>query len=63
MLLHYTFDTPVTRRARQCGHAIYSDFHVTNSNDTSGYNFPATDADTECGTSPLDAARRRSSSS
>jgi hypothetical protein len=30
MLLHYTFDTPVNQSA-QCGHAIFSDFHVTNS--------------------------------
>jgi hypothetical protein len=29
MLLHYTFDTPVGQAA-QCGHAIYSDFHVAN---------------------------------
>jgi hypothetical protein len=30
MLLHYTFDTPVGSTS-QCGHAIFSDFHVTNS--------------------------------
>src|SRR5262249_8227378 len=30
MLLHYTFNTPVGVTA-QCGHAIFSDFHVTNS--------------------------------
>jgi hypothetical protein len=33
MLLHYTFDTPVATDAgaAQCGHAIFSDFHVANS--------------------------------
>jgi hypothetical protein len=41
MLLHYTFDTPVTETltggtigdggVMQCGHAIFSDFHVANS--------------------------------
>jgi hypothetical protein len=36
MLLHYTFDTPVVAPdggvpSGQCGHAIFSDFHVTNS--------------------------------
>jgi hypothetical protein len=30
MLLHYTFDTPVGSAA-QCGHSIFSDFHVSNS--------------------------------
>jgi hypothetical protein len=30
MLLHYTFNTPVGQTA-QCGHVIFSDFHVTNS--------------------------------
>ncbi len=30
MLLHYTFDTPVNQTA-QCGHSIFSDFHVSNS--------------------------------
>jgi hypothetical protein len=35
MLLHYTFDTPVGQTA-QCGHAIFSDFHVTNSTTGNG---------------------------
>ncbi|MGH7437485.1 MAG: hypothetical protein ACRENE_17550, partial [Polyangiaceae bacterium] len=35
MLLHYTFDTPVGS-ANQCGHAIFSDFHVTNATGTGG---------------------------
>jgi hypothetical protein len=33
MLYHYTFDTPVGA-ATQCGHAIYSDFHVANNKST-----------------------------
>jgi hypothetical protein len=35
MLLHYSFDTPVGSSA-QCGHAIFSDFHVTNATGTGG---------------------------
>jgi hypothetical protein len=31
MLLHYTFDTPVGVTTGQCGHSIFSDFHVANS--------------------------------
>jgi len=31
MLLHYTFDTPVGATSGQCGHSIFSDFHVANS--------------------------------
>jgi hypothetical protein len=54
MLLHYTFDTPVGQTSGQCGHAIYSDFHVTNQSDTSGFDFSNdTDRDTECGTNPM----------
>jgi hypothetical protein len=47
MLLHYTFDTPVTPAAgaSQCGHVIFSDFHVANNN-TSG---PCTQ-DSDCAT-------------
>jgi hypothetical protein len=58
MLLHYTFDTPVTPPAggKQCGHAIYSDFHVADSN-TNNYNFPA-DADTYCGATPMTAQEK-----
>jgi hypothetical protein len=54
MLLHYTFDTPVTppTGGQQCGHQIYSDFHVSDNSNTSGYAFPA-DATAECGTAPL----------
>ncbi len=53
MLLHFTFDTPVNQ-ASQCGHAIFSDFHVTNSTATNTYNFTsATDRTTECGTVPM----------
>jgi hypothetical protein len=39
MLLHYTFDTPVGQ-ATQCGHAIYSDFHVNNQTSTNDAIFP-----------------------
>ncbi len=53
MLLHFTFDTPVNV-ASQCGHAIFSDFHVTNSNATNGFNFTsANDRASECGTVPM----------
>jgi len=59
MLLHYTFDTPVmpAAGASQCGHAIYSDFHVTNQNNTSGFQFP-NDAATECGNTPMTAQQK-----
>ncbi len=40
MLLHYTFDTPVGQAA-QCGHAIFSDFHVNNQSSTNADIFPA----------------------
>ena len=53
MLLHFTFDTPVNQ-ASQCGHAIFSDFHVTNSNATNSYNFTnAGNRTSECGTAPM----------
>ncbi len=59
MLLHFTFDTPVNAASGQCGHAIYSDFHVTNQNDTSTYNFTsANDRATECGTAPMTAQEK-----
>ncbi len=56
MLLHYTFDTPVGQ-ASQCGHAIFSDFHVTNQSNTSLFSFPA-DSATECGSSPMTAQEK-----
>jgi hypothetical protein len=37
---HFTFNTPVGATS-QCGHAIFSDFHVTNANSTTGTEFPA----------------------
>jgi hypothetical protein len=52
MLLHYSFDTPVGATA-QCGHAIYSDFHVTTQSNTSGAIFPD-----ECDTNQLTAQER-----
>jgi hypothetical protein len=51
MLLHFTFNTPIGK-ANQCGHVIYSDFHVTNQNDTSGFDL-TTDLPTECGAVPM----------
>lgn len=36
--LHYTFDTPWGQQS-QCGHVVYSDFHVSNSS-TQGVAFP-----------------------
>jgi hypothetical protein len=50
MTLHYTFDTPVDQTA-QCGHAIFSDFHVNNSN-SAGDSFPS-GAATECGNTAM----------
>jgi hypothetical protein len=49
---HFTFDTPV-HATQQCGHAIFSDFHVTNSNQTNGQTFPA-----ECDNSAMTAQER-----
>ncbi len=39
MLLHYTFDTPLGQPT-QCGHAIFSDFHVNNQTSTNAAVFP-----------------------
>ncbi|MGD0675892.1 MAG: hypothetical protein ABSC94_10765 [Polyangiaceae bacterium] len=36
---HFTFNTPVGA-AQQCGHAIFSDFHVTNVGNSQGVTFP-----------------------
>src|ERR1019366_479058 len=45
MLLHFTFDMPVPTAANaspsQCGHGIYSDFHVVSSSQSNGTTFPA----------------------
>jgi len=51
MLLHFTFDMPIGQ-ASQCGHAIYSDFHV-NGTQSGGTTFP-----TECNTGALTAQER-----
>jgi hypothetical protein len=40
MVEHFTFNTPVAATS-QCGHAIFSDFHVTNSGGSNGQTFPA----------------------
>ncbi len=52
MLLHYTFDTPVGQ-ALQCGHAIFSDFHVNNQASTNASIFPD-----ECDTNALTPQER-----
>ena len=52
MLLHYTFDTPVGQAA-QCGHAIFSDFHVNDQTSTNGSIFPD-----ECDASALTPQER-----
>ncbi len=53
MLMHFTFDTPVGQ-PNQCGHAIFSDFHVTNQNATNGFDLTsASDIVTECGNTPM----------
>ena len=49
MLLHYTFDTPVGTAA-QCGHAIFSDFHVTNATGTGPDNACTHNSDCTTGT-------------
>jgi hypothetical protein len=51
MLLHFTFDMPIGQ-ASQCGHAIYSDFHV-NGTESGGTTFP-----NECTPSALTAQER-----
>jgi hypothetical protein len=48
---HFTFNTPVSQPT-QCGHAIFSDFHVANA-DSNGKNFPD-----ECVPSALTAQER-----
>jgi hypothetical protein len=51
MLLHFTFDMPIGQTS-QCGHAIYSDFHV-NGTTSNGTTFP-----NECDQSALTAQER-----
>jgi hypothetical protein len=46
-MLHYTFDTPVGSQS-QCGHVIYSDFHVNDTKTSPAVVFPG-----ECNTTPL----------
>jgi hypothetical protein len=46
---HYTFNTPLTAAPdRQCGRALFSDFHVTDSRSSENVTFPA-----ECQDTPL----------
>jgi hypothetical protein len=51
MLLHFTFDMPIGQTS-QCGHAIYSDFHV-NGTTSNGMTFP-----NECDQSALTSQER-----
>jgi hypothetical protein len=51
MLLHFTFDMPIGQSS-QCGHAIYSDFHV-NGTTSNGMTFPA-----ECDQNALTSQER-----
>ena len=51
MLLHFTFDMPIGQSS-QCGHAIYSDFHV-NGTESNGMTFP-----NECDANALTAQER-----
>ncbi len=51
MLLHFTFDMPIGQSS-QCGHAIYSDFHV-NGTTSNGMTFP-----NECDKNALTAQER-----
>jgi hypothetical protein len=51
MLLHFTFDMPIGQTS-QCGHAIYSDFHV-NGTESNGMTFP-----NECDSDALTAQER-----
>ena len=51
MLLHFTFDMPIGQTS-QCGHAIYSDFHV-NTTTSNGMTFP-----NECDKNALTAQER-----
>jgi hypothetical protein len=48
---HFTFNTPV-HQTTQCGHAIFSDFHVTNAN-SNGKTFPS-----ECDKNAMTAQER-----
>lgn len=56
MLLHFTFDMPIptgTTKPTQCGHGIYSDFHVNSARQSDGTTFP-----TECDRTALNSQER-----
>jgi hypothetical protein len=57
MLLHFTFDMPIATpdagSPTQCGHGIYSDFHVNSANLSTGTPFPR-----ECNSTALDSQER-----
>jgi hypothetical protein len=57
MLLHFTFDMPIATAdagaSAQCGHGIFSDFHVVSATQSNGKVFPA-----ECDKTALDSQER-----
>jgi hypothetical protein len=60
MLLHFTFDMPIPNpdtadasTAGQCGHGIFSDFHVNSANQSNGTTFP-----NECDQNALNSQER-----
>jgi hypothetical protein len=60
MLLHFTFDMPIptpdtadASTAGQCGHGIFSDFHVNSARQSNGTTFPS-----ECNQDALDSQER-----
>ena len=57
MELHFSFDMPISADggavANQCGHGIYSDFHVVSSATSNGVAFPG-----ECDTTAMNAQER-----
>lgn len=53
MLLHFTFDMPIAQASGQCGHGIFSDFHVNSATQSNGKTFP-----NECDQTALNSQER-----
>jgi len=53
MLLHFTFDMPIGATSGQCGHGIFSDFHVNSASQSNNTTFP-----NECNTQALNSQER-----
>ncbi|MGO9837131.1 MAG: hypothetical protein ACLP1X_23290 [Polyangiaceae bacterium] len=53
MLLHFTFDMPIAATSGQCGHGIFSDFHVNSATQSNGKTFP-----NECDQTALNSQER-----